>query len=160
MCARQLAWWGMWSVLLDFVVSDEVVLIDPLGCVNYVHTTFGKFSLLTPTHNLFFPFYFSISIWQRHFTGGHRQTRIMSSLFFLMPRYHTLRFIHYEFIIYAVSVMHLICDIYSLFCAPGSSSEHSDLCTASQAGGEDSSSTYWERQYQHWRECGVALSSK
>lgn len=155
MCARQLVWWGMQSVLLDFVVSDEVVLIGPLGCVNYVHTTFVKFSPLTPLH-----LYSSISIWQRHFTGGHRQTRIMSSLFFLMPRYHTIQFIHYKFTIYAVSVMHMICDICSLFCAPGSSSEHSDLYTASQAGGEDSSSTYWERQYQHWRECGFALSSK
>lgn len=34
-------------------------------------------------------FYFSISIWRRLCSGGHRQTQTTSSLFFLMPRYQT-----------------------------------------------------------------------
>lgn len=44
-------------------------------------------------------------------------------------------------------------------CPPGCSSKYSDLCAASQAGGEDSCSAHWERQHQHWRERSAALSS-
>lgn len=45
-------------------------------------------------------------------------------------------------------------------CPPGSSSEHGDLCAASQARREDRSCSDRERQHQHWRKRCPALSSQ
>ena len=45
-------------------------------------------------------------------------------------------------------------------CPPGSSSGHGDLRAASQACREDRSCAHRERQHQHWRERGAALSSQ
>ncbi len=130
-------------------------------------------------HLIIVSFYFSISIWPKLYTGGHRQTQTTSSLFFLMPRYQTDLFIHREitpsvslwpqrtWIIPRYFQMNYnfcfwwFCILSSVHysCPSGCGSEHSNLRAAPQAGREDSRSAHRERQHQHWRERSAALSS-